>query len=453
MAYQDMRAFLAALKNAGELVEIDRPIALKYDVAKALAKASSVQGPALLFRQTGTDFPLVAGVYGNRRLALMAFEATEQTIHEKVLKGINNPIAPVDYKGKAPCQEIVLTGDAIDVTKLPVPVYSPKDGGPYITAGIVVSENPETGIPDIGNYRFQVHGPKELGVFSAPNHRFGKNMAHATQMGKQLHGALVIGVDPLTMFSCQVQSSDATNDWFVAGGLRAAPVELVKAVSNDMKVPAHAEIVIEFMVDNNDQKVEGPLGEYTGYYTPASPKPVAKITAITHRKGAIFQGLLTGKPITENHVLKQIPFETSILRTMQAQFPTITDISINSSGGVQTYVVIAMKPRYEGEARHAILAAMAGNLHPKWVIAVDPDIDIRNSADVEWAQSFRVKPSEDVFVIPRTATAPLDPYTDGGYSSTVGIDATKPFGVEFPEVSEVPGWREFDLPELDRSKK
>lgn len=449
MPYQDMRAFLTALKNAGELVEIDRPVALKYDVAKALARASAMQGPALMFKQTGTEFPLVAGVYGNRRLALMAFEATDKTINEKVLKGINNPIAPVDFKGKPPCQDVVLTGDAIDVTKLPVPIYSPKDGGPYITAGIVVSENPETGIPDIGNYRFQIHGPKELGVFSAPNHRFGKNIAHATQMGKELRGAIVIGVDPLTMYSGQVQSSDSTNDWFTSGGLRGSPVELAKAVTNDMKVPAWAEIVIEFTVDTKTEKMEGPLGEYTGYYTPASLKPVARITAITHRTGAIFQGLLTGKPITENHVLKQIPFETSILRQLQAQFPTITDISINSSGGVQTYVVIAMKPRYEGEARHAILAAMSGNLHPKWVIVVDPDIDVRSSAEVEWAQAFRVKPSQDVFIVDRTASAPLDPYTNGGYSSSVGIDATKPFGEEFPEVSEVPGWKDFPVPELD----
>jgi 2,5-furandicarboxylate decarboxylase 1 len=449
MPYQDLRAFLTALKNVGELVDIARPVSPKYDIAKALAKASSVQGPALMFQQTGTDFPLVAGVYGTRKRALIAFEATELTIHDKVLKGIAEQVGPVDFEGTAPCQEVVLTGDAIDVTRLPVPIYSPRDGGPYITAGIVVSENPETGIPDIGNYRFQIHGPKEMGVFSAPNHRFGKNMAHAVAMGKELHGAVVIGVDPMTMFSCQVQSSDATNDWFVAGGLRGAPVELVKAVSNDMKVPAWAEIVIEFTVDTKAQKMEGPLGEYTGYYTPASLKPVARITAITHRRNAIFQGLLTGKPITENHVLKQIPFETSILRQLQAQFPTIADISINSSGGVQTYVVIAMKPRYEGEARQAILAAMAGNLHPKWVIVVDPDIDIRNPAEVEWAQSFRVKPSQDVFVVARTAAAPLDPYTDGGYSSSVGIDATRPFGEEFPAVSEVPGWKEFDLPELD----
>ena len=450
MAYQDLRAFLTVLRQAGELVNISRPISLKYDVAKALAKSSSVQGPALLFQSTGTAFPLVAGLYATRKRALMAFDATEASIHDKVLKGINNPVGPVDFGGSPPCQEVVLTGDQIDVTALPVPIYSPKDGGPYITAGIVVSEDPETTTPDIGNYRFQVHGPKTLGVFSAPNHRFGKNIAKATARGTTLHGAIVVGVDPLIAFSCQVQSSDATDDWFVAGGLRGSPVELVKAVSSNLKVPAYSEFVIEFSVDTADQQIEGPLGEYTGFYTPASLKPTAKVTAITHRKDAIFQGLLTGKPITENHILKQIPFEASILRTLQSQFPTISDISITSSGGVQVYIVIAMKPRYEGEARQAILAAMAFNLHPKWVVVVDPDIDVRNPAEVDWAKSFRVKPREDVFVVDRTAAAPLDPATDGGFSSSVGIDATIPVGSDFPEVSEVQGWKDFSLPEIDK---
>jgi 4-hydroxy-3-polyprenylbenzoate decarboxylase/2,5-furandicarboxylate decarboxylase 1 len=450
MPYNDLREFLVTLRRAGELVDIARPIALKYDVAKALAKSSSVDGPALLFRDNGTEFPLVAGLYGTRKRALIAFEATEETINERVTKAIDNPIGPADFAGPAPCQEVMLTGDDIDLTRLPVPTYSPKDGGPYITAGIVVSEDPDTGVPDIGNYRFQLHDGKVLGVFSAPNHRFGKNMAKAIARKVPLHGAIVIGVDPMTAFACQVQSGDATNDWFVAGGLRGSPVELTKATTSSLKVPAHAEFILEFVVDAADLREEGPLGEYTGYYTPASPKPTAKVTAITHRRDAIFQGLLTGKPITENHVLKQIPFEASLLRQLRAQFPTISDMSITSSGGVQCYVVIAMTPRYEGEARHAILAAMASNLHPKWVVVVDPDIDIRKSSEVEWAMSFRTKPREDVFVVDRTATAPLDPYTDGGYSSAVGIDATRPFGVEFPDVSEVPDWRSFDLPEIGK---
>ena len=119
MPYQDLRAFLMALKNSGDLVEIARPVSPRYDIAKALARTSAVRGPALLFTQTGTDFPLVAGVYGNRRLALKAFEATEQTIHDRVLKGLNEPVGPVDFKGTAPCQEVVLTGGAIDVTSEP----------------------------------------------------------------------------------------------------------------------------------------------------------------------------------------------------------------------------------------------------------------------------------------------------------------------------------------------
>lgn len=452
MPYKDLRAFLSTLRQSGELVDITRPIALRYDVAKALAKSSAVEGPALMFKDNGTEFPLVAGLYGNRRRALIAFESTEKTIHERVTKGIENPVGPVDFAGPAPCQEVVLIGDDVDLTKLPVPTYSPLDGGPYITAGVVVSEDPDTGVPDIGNYRFQLHDSRVLGVFSAPNHRFGKNMAKAIERKVSLHGAIVIGVDPMTAFSCQVQSADSANDWFVAGGLRGAPVELTNALTSTLKVPAHAEFIIEFVVDADDQRQEGPLGEYTGYYTPASPKPTAKVTAITHRRDAIFQGLLTGKPITENHVLKQIPFEASILRQLQAQFPTVLDISITSSGGVQVYVVIAMAPRYAGEARQAILATMASNLHPKWVVVVDPDIDIRRSSEVEWAMSFRVKPREDVLVVDHTAAAPLDPYTDGGYSSSVGIDATRPFGVEFPEVSDVPDWRTFDLPEINRGE-
>jgi 2,5-furandicarboxylate decarboxylase 1 len=248
MVYQDLRAFL---------VDISRPIALKYDVATALAKSNSVQGPALMFRETGTAFPLVDGLYATRKRALLAFDATEASLHDRVLKGIDNPIGPVDFEGAPPCQEVMLTGEQIDLTKLPVPSYSPKDGGPYITAGIVISENPETSIPDIGNYRFQIHGPKEMGLFAASNHRFGKNIAKATEMKVPLHGAIVVGVDPMIAFSCQVQSSDATNDWFVAGGLRGSAVELVKAVVSDLKVPAHSEFVIEFTVETTDQRMKG----------------------------------------------------------------------------------------------------------------------------------------------------------------------------------------------------
>jgi 4-hydroxy-3-polyprenylbenzoate decarboxylase/2,5-furandicarboxylate decarboxylase 1 len=252
-----------------------------------------------------------------------------------------------------------------------------------------------------------------------------------------------------------VQVPDDTNDWGVAGGLRGAPVELTRCTTCDLEVPATSEVVIEFEVDLNQTVLEGPLGEYTGYYTRPSQKPVARITAITHRKQPIFQGLLTGKPITENHILKQVPFEASFFRALKRQFPTIKQISVRASAGVSFYVVIAMQPRYAGEARQLILAAMASNIRPKWTIIVDPDIDVHSSTEVEWALAFRVQPQRDVIVIENTPAGPSDPSVDltkdrtMRISSCIGIDATRPFGEPFYDVADVPGWQDFPMPELD----
>ena len=456
MPYQDFRQFLDVLRQHGELVDVDRPVDLDDDVPKALKQTCVREGPAFNFTSNGTDYPLVAGLYASRSKALLAFEATEETIFEKVLSGLDHPIAPTTFSGEAPCHEVVLTGDAIDITRFPVPIYSPKDGGRFITAAIVVSKDPETGVPDIGHYRFQVLEKDRFTFFAQVFHRFGKNIAKCERLGVVPKGALVIGVDPVLAYACQVQCSDTTNDWDVAGGLRGAPVELVRCKTVDLEVPATAEVVIEFEVDLARKVLEGPLGEYTGYYTPASEKPTARITAITHRRKPYFQGLLTGKPVTENHILKQIPFEASFWRTLKQQFPTVGSVAIRASGGVQFYVVISMQPRFAGEARQAILAAMATNVRPKWVVVVEPDVDVHNPSEVEWAMSFRVRPDRDVFVVEHTPAAPLDPSIDNSgplathTSSAVGIDATRPVGEPFAEVADVPGWRDYRMPELKK---
>lgn len=459
MPYQDFRQFLDVLRREGELVDIDRPFALN-DVGKALKQSYVREGPAMMFNNNGTDMRLVAGVYSTRRKALLAFQADEQSVGEKLQAGLNAPVAPKVITSAAPCQEVVLTGDQIDATRLPVPQYSPKDGGRYITPGIVVSKDPETGVPDIGHYRFLVLGKDTLSYDAQPFHRFGKNISKCERMGVVPRAAVVIGVDPVLAYTCQMQVADTTNDWQIAGGIRGAPVELVKCKTIDIEVPATAELVIEFEIDLNKLVSEGPLGEYTGYYTPAVNAPVAKILAITHRRNPIFQGLLTGKPVTENHILKQIPFEASFLNTLKRQFPTIERVSVRASAGVSFYVVIAMRPRFAGEARQVILSAMSSNIRPKWVVVVDPDIDVHSSTEVEWAMAFRVLPQRDVFVADQLPSGPADPATitlspDGerisaalALSSAVGIDATLPFGAPFSEVADVPGWREFDMPEL-----
>lgn len=460
MAYRDLREFMAALEERGDLLVVERPVALD-EIGKALKRAYALGGPALVFKNNGTPYPLVAGLYSSRSKALLAFEATEETIFDKVLYGLDHPIAPVMVPpDQAPCQEVVLTGDAVDITRFPVPTYSPDDGGPYITAGITVSKDPETGVPDLGHYRYQVFGRDKLSFLAQPFHRFGKNLNKARQMGlDHYEAAIVLGTDPVLAYTCQVQVPDDTNDFAVAGGLRGEPVPLVKCRTVNVEVPATAEIVIEIRVDFNETVFEGPLGEYTGYYTPGSPKPVARITAITHRRNPYMQGLLTGKPVTENHILKQVPFEVSLYRQLKRQFPTVKRVAVPPSGGVSFLTIIAMEPRYAGEARHVALAAMATNIRPKYVIVVEPDIDIFNPAEVEWALAFRTQPARDCIIVDRLPAGPLDPSAGepgqlaARTMSAIAIDATRPFGEQFPKVADVPGWREYSFPELERWRK
>jgi UbiD family decarboxylase len=475
MPFQDFREFLDALRKHGELLDIDRPVALELEVAKALRKSASVGGPACVFKNNGTRFPLVAGVYNTRAKALIALEATEETVVERILAGLSKRLPPVVVKD-APVHENVIAGEAIDLGALPVPKYSPDDGGPYITPGIVVSKDPETGIPDIGHYRFEIIDKQTMSFNALPNHRFGKHIARARQMGRTTYqAAIVIGVDPLLAYTAPIQVPDGTNDFEVAGGLRGTPIELVRCKTIDLDVPAHAEFVIEFEADFTKEVMEGPLGEYTGYYSPASSQPIARVKAITHRNGAYFQGLLTGAPPTENHILKQLPFEASFLAMMRQQFPTIERVAIPSSGGVSFRIIMAMRPRYAGEARSALLAAIGSNLRPKTVIVVDPDIDVHSSDQVEWATAFRTQPARDVIVVDGLPSGPLDPTADHSLpparrtGSAIGIDATFPFGIEirkagdsakvcgpalaehggeYIEIADVPGWQDYDFPEL-----
>jgi 4-hydroxy-3-polyprenylbenzoate decarboxylase/2,5-furandicarboxylate decarboxylase 1 len=475
MAFQDFREFLDALRKHGELIDIDRPVAPHLEVAKALRKSAAIGGPACLFKNNGTRFPLVAGVYNSRAKALIALEATEETVFDRILTGLAKRIPPVMVKD-APVHENVLTGDAIDLAALPVPKYSPDDGGPYITPGIVVSRDPETGVPDIGHYRFEIIDKQTMSFSALPMHRLGKNIAKARAIGHTtFRAALVIGVDPMLAYTSPIQVPDDTNDFEVAGGLRGAPVELVRAKVVDLDVPARAEFVIEFEADLTKEVMEGPLGEYTGYYGRASLQPIARVLAITHRNGACFQGLLTGMPPTENHILKQLSYEASFLAMMRLQFPTIEKVAIPSSGGVSFRIVMAMKQRFAGEARSAMLAAIGSNLRPKMVIVVDPDIDVHSSAQVEWAMAFRMQPASDAIIVPGLPSGPLDPSADDSVKadrrtgSAIGIDATYPYGtvvrkaveaskvcgpaiaehgLEYVEVADVPGWQDYDFPEL-----
>ena len=310
-------------------------------------------------------------------------------------------------------------------------------------------------MPDVGHYRFLILGKDTMSYSAQPFHRFGKNLAKCKKLGIVPKAALVIGVDPIIAYTCQVQVPDTTDDWALAGGLRGAPIELVKCKTCDVKVPATSEVVIEFEVDLNTTVLEGPLGEYTGYYTRPSQKPVARITAITHRKKPIFQGLLTGKPVTENHILKQVPFEASV--PAHASAP-VSDHQGRVGARLGRGIVLRRHRHGAALCRRGAAGDPLRDVeqHP-------PEMDGHRRSRHRRAFLDRRGMGDGVS---RPAGArhdhrrhhsgrPSDPSVDltrdrtMRTASQIGIDATRPFGEKFYDVADVPGWEDFRVPELD----
>lgn len=435
------------LEMEGELVRVKKEVDPKYEIAAYIRKTSDLQGPALLFEKVkGHKIPVVGGLFVKRELALMAMEATNVSVLQKILKGLRNPIPP-KLVNEGPCQEVVLKGPDVDLWKFPHPIYSEKDGGPYITVGVQISKDPETNTKNAAIYRMQVKGKNRLGIMSHAFQHLATQFAKAEDKGKPLDIAVALGTDPVVAYASQVKAPYGVDELEIAGGIRGEPVEVVKCKTVDIEVPATAEIVIEGKVLPNVREPEGPFGEFSGFYGMKGNNPVVEVTAITHRKGPIYQAGLTGLPITENHVLKEFAYTATMYDKLKQDYPEVQNVYYSPAGGAQFMVIISLKQRYKGEARNVIMSALGDLSRPKFVVVVDDDIDIFDPVKVLWAMNFCMQPAEDIIIIPSVAGGPLDPSVpEKDVTSVIGIDATRPFGVEFPEVVKIPGTDEVRIP-------
>ena len=440
MPFDDPREFLACLEEEGDLVRVTSPVDVRYEIAAYIRKTSDEQGPALLFEQVdGVDIPAVGGRVAARRRVLRALEYAPGEAFDRFHEGIHSPIDPV-LTDRGPCQEVVYEGDEVDLTRLPIPTYCEQDGGAFITHGVQISKDTETGGKNAGIYRMQRKGRNRLGVLSNIHQHLGLQINKAERRGEALEVAIAQGVDPVIMLATQVKAAYGVDELTLAGGLRGKPVEVVRCRTVDLEVPATSEIVIEGRFLPHVREDEGPLGEFSGYYGPAGSRPVMEVTAVTHRRAPIFHAGLTGPPMTENHFLKQLPNEISLYRELKAKFPEVKAVSFPASGCCEYSCYVSMTPRYKGQPRNVILAALGSTKRPKLVVVVDEDIDIHDDVKVLWAATTRVQADRDVIIVPGMGSGPLDPSTpEPNYSAVMGIDATRPFGQPFAEVPVVPG--------------
>lgn len=447
MTYSDLREFISLLEARGELRRIRREVSPKFEIAAGIRKMSDVRGPALLFENVaGYDMPVVGGLFSTRRRALLALGVESHAEgNAKFLNGLDEQIATVTVPS-GPCQEVVITGDDIDLSRLPVPCYSAKDGGAYITVALTISDDPTDGSRNASIYRWMVVDQRRLAVMSHVFQGLGTQIARAADLGVPLDVAIAQGTHPALLYASQAKVPHGVDELGIAGGILGAPVPMVRCKTVDLEVPADTEIVIEGRILPGELTHEGPFGEFTGYYGAAEHNPVFEVTAITHRSSPIFVAGLTGLPPTDNHVLKVFAYESMLAQNLRRTFPEVEGVCYPDSGAVQYVAVVAIRQRYKGQARHLILSALGDATRPKCVIVVDDDVNIYDTESVNWAIATRFQPAEDLVVVPRVAGGPLDPSApEKEVISVWGIDATRPIGVDFPEVVTVPGAAEFEL--------
>jgi 4-hydroxy-3-polyprenylbenzoate decarboxylase len=466
MAYKSLRDFIDTLEAAGELVRVKEPVSTVLEMTEICTRLLNSGGPAVLFEKpvradgTVSDIPALANLFGTvKRVAMGVTLEGKSRSTAKDLRDVGELLAflrqPEPPRGlgeawellplaktvmgmrpktvkTAPVQEVVLTGDDIDLTKLPVQTCWPGDAGPLITWPLIVTKGPTGSKEDdanLGIYRMQVIG-KDRCIMRWLAHRGGaQHYARHKKAGARepLPACAVLGADPGTILAAVTPVPETLSEYQFAGLLRGAKAELVKAKTVPLMVPAEAEIVLEGHVLLDEYAPEGPFGDHTGYYNSVETFPVFQVTAITMRKKPIYLTTHTGRPPDEPSVLGEALNEVFI-PLFQQQFPEIVDFWLPPEGCSYRIAVVSMKKAYPGHAKRVMLGVwsyLRQFMYTKWVIVVDDDIDARNWKDVMWAISTRMDPARDITVIEGTPIDYLDfASPESGLGSKIGLDAT-----------------------------
>lgn len=452
MAYKDLREFIGRLEKEGELKRVTKEVDWNIELGTVMIKIFGMNGPAILFENVkGSKFPLLSGaMLTDKRYALgiKTSASDKRTLIKKVLEAIKNPVAPIMVKNGT-CKENIDKGDDIDLYKFPAPRWHNLDGGRYIgTLGVVITRDPETKIRNMGIYRQQLHGKNKVGLLATQ--QVGQMFQKYKALNKLMPIATAIGVDPAILVAACCQIAYGQDELEVAGALRGEPVELVKCETVDLEVPANAEVVLEGEVtpDENQWEIEGPFGEYPGYYAGVTMKrPVINLTAVTYRDKPILQGTMPHKPPNEETTLRNISHTAGTHnKLLRYGIPGFKEVYLTDMGCANHVTIASLDRHYHGgNARQLIEAIWAACPVSKWVIVVDDDIDIFDRGQVEWALATRVQPHRDIVITSNSRPgSDLDPSIhpdERPYpftkSSKIGIDATVHFkGFEFPPMTK-----------------
>jgi 4-hydroxy-3-polyprenylbenzoate decarboxylase len=437
-----LRDWISLLEGENELVRVDVEVDPRLEVTEIVDRTIKSDGPALLFTNPKSRHPLLINQFGTERRMCMAFDAPSldavarkledvlemqppQGLAEKVrglkkLKSIADSLPKTTRSG--PVQEVVLTGEEIDLGLLPVQTCWPGDAGPFITLPAVITKDPQTGVRNVGMYRMQVLDERTTAMHWQI-HKDGR-MDYLAADGR-LDVAVALGLDPVTTYSASAPLPKHIDELMLAGFLKGEPVELVRCKTVDLEVPANAEIVLEGYVQKDDLTAEGPFGDHTGYYTGVEPFPVFHVTAMTMREGAVYPSIVVGKPPQEDAWLGKAT-ERIFLPAVKMTVPEIVDYDLPVAGAFHNCVIVSIRKRFPGHAQkvmHALWGLGMLSLS-KSIVVVDEHVNVHDYEEVFFYVTANVDPKRDVLL----TEGPLDHLDHAPtlqfYGGKLGIDAT-----------------------------
>jgi 2,5-furandicarboxylate decarboxylase 1 len=422
---ENFRQFLDRLRQTGELVDLHQPVDIRH-IATLVDQAKT----ALYFHKViGYDVPVVSGLIRTRERAMMALGCeTYREIEDKLTQAIARPIPP-KYVKSSPTREVVQLGDDVDLYKLPIPMSSIYDGGPMITAGVVITRDPELGI-NSGIYRFIVKEKNLTGIDIVTPNNMRLFAQRAFEAGRPLPISISIGTHPIEVTGSGYRAPLGVDEMAIAGGLRGAPVELAPCETIDLPYIADAEIVLEAeILPTGWTWPEGRFGEFTRLMGGLHWNPLVRVKAISRRKDAIYYSLHMP---WENTWLAAPTRYAAIRQALKTAGVQVKEINVTLGGCAFWHAVISIK-KQPGEGKNALLAALSV-MDLKHVVVVDDDIDVFDPTEVEWAIATRVQGDKDVMIVGNARAKPLDPSLPQGYGvvptgAKVGIDATIPEGI------------------------
>lgn len=408
-----------------EVMEVVDPVDLDYvPTALVLELERRQRFPVLwMERPKGFDMPVVANLFADRaRIARMA-GTTPGGFNAAWLRAESNPLKPT-LVPTGPVHDVVVTGDAVDAGLFPISRHFTQDAGRYVSSGILVCKDPDTGVRNLSYQRLQLKAGNRFGASLHSRGHIWDHLMRSEARGKNLEVAVVIGAHPAVYLAAGAKVAMEVDEYDLAGALLGQPVELVRCKTIDVEVPAEAEIVLEGELLAGTHEAEGPFGEYTGYSTSRSTENVFVVKAITRRQSPIYLDLIPGYSM-EHLLLARVAKEAHVFERLKEMVPTLKALNYPKSG-THFHAYLSFKKTAEGQARHALMLLFGLDPYVKLAVAVDEDIDVFNESEVLWALATRFQADTDSFLVPKVFCNRLDPSSMDGMSAKLGLDATAP---------------------------